>query len=50
MEMERLMMLQALSEKYKLDFTGIILRQEFNYNGALTGTITLLSDVILEAA
>lgn len=42
--------IRIVSEKYKLDFTGIILRQEFNYNGALSGTITLLSDAILEVA
>lgn len=42
--------IRVISEKYKLDFTGIILRQELNYNGALSGTLTLLSDAILEGA
>ncbi len=42
--------IRIVSEKYKLDFTGIILRQELIYNGALSGTITLLSDAILEGA
>lgn len=40
--------IRVQSEKYNLDFTGIILRQELNYNGALSGKITLLSAAILE--
>lgn len=35
------------SEKYNLNFTGLILRQEFNYNGALSSTLTLLNADIL---
>lgn len=42
--------IRIISEKYLLDFTGIIIRQELRYNGALSGTLTLLSDAILEDA
>ena len=37
----------AKSDKYNLNFTGLILRQEFKYNGALSSTITLLNADIL---
>lgn len=41
---------RVISEEHSLDFTGIILRQTFNYNGGLSSTITLLSEAILEDA
>ena len=31
-----------------LDFTGILIRQHFTYNGALSGELTLLNAALLE--
>lgn len=41
-------LLQAKSTRYNLDFTGILIRQQFTYNGALSGEITLLNAALLE--
>jgi hypothetical protein len=39
---------RVVSTKYNIDFTGLILRNELNYNGALSSSITLLNVDVLE--
>lgn len=41
---------RVVSAKYNLDYTGLILRQEFMYTGALSCTLTLLNAEVLEAS
>lgn len=40
--------IRAISEKYNLDYTGILIKQEFNYDGGLSSKITLLNIDILQ--
>lgn len=40
--------IKVLSDRFKLDFTGILIRQSLHYDGGLSGTITLLDAGILE--
>lgn len=42
--------LHIVSEKYNLDYTGILLRQQFKYNGALSSTIKVFNSKILEVS
>lgn len=39
--------IRLVSEQYNLDYTGIIIRQEYKYTGSMTCTITLVSADIL---
>ena len=40
--------IQADSDKYELHYTGILIKQTFEYDGSLKSTITLLNTNILE--
>lgn len=40
--------IKVLSDRFKLDFTGVLIRQSLHYDGGLSGTITLLDAGILE--
>lgn len=40
--------IQADSDKYELHYTGILIKQTFDYDGSLKGTITLLNTNILK--
>lgn len=41
--------IQVISEKYNLDYTGLIIKQTFDYDGGLSSTMTLLNmDVLKE--
>lgn len=42
--------LRIVSEKYNIDYTGILLRQQFTYNGALSSTIKVFNSQILEVS
>jgi len=42
--------LHIISEKYNLDYTGILLRQQFKYNGGLSSTIKVFNSKILEVS
>lgn len=42
--------LRIISEKYNIDYTGILLRQQFKYNGGLSSTIKLFNSKILEVS
>ena len=43
--------LQVISDKYNLDYTGLIIKQTFDYDGGLSSTITLLNiDVLQEVS
>lgn len=42
--------LRIVSEKYNIDYTGILLRQQFNYNGGLSSTIKVFNSQILEVS
>lgn len=42
--------LRIISEKYNIDYTGILLRQQFTYNGALSSTIKVFNSQILEVS
>lgn len=40
--------IHAVSTRYGIDFTGIIMRQQFDYNGGLKCVITLLNSSLVE--
>lgn len=40
--------IRVVSEKYNLDYTGLIIKQTFNYSGSLSSTLTLLNAEILQ--
>lgn len=40
--------LRIVSEKYNIDYTGILIRQQFKYNGGLSSTIKIFNSQILE--
>lgn len=42
--------IRVVSSFYQIDFTGILIRQELNYDGGLSGTLTLLNASILEVS
>lgn len=43
--------IRAISAKYNLDYTGLLISQEFNYDGGLSSKITLLNiDILKEAS
>ena len=42
--------IRVTSSFYQIDFTGILIRQELNYDGGLSGTLTLLNASILEVS
>lgn len=42
--------LRIVSEKYNIDYTGILIRQQFSYNGALSSTIKVFNSQILEVS
>lgn len=42
--------LRIISEKYNIDYTGILLRQQFKYNGGLSSTIKVFNSQILEVS
>lgn len=39
--------LHVVSQMYNIDFTGILIRQTFKYDGGLSGTMTILSSEIV---
>lgn len=39
--------LHVISQMYNVDFTGILIRQTFKYDGGLSGTMTILSSEIV---
>ena len=39
--------LHVISQMYNIDFTGILIRQTFKYDGGLSGTMTILSSEIV---
>lgn len=39
--------LHVISQMYSIDFTGILIRQTFKYDGGLSGTMTILSSEIV---
>ena len=41
-------MIRAVSDKYNLDYTGLLIKQEFIYDGGLSSKITLLNINILK--
>ncbi len=40
--------IQVVSDKYNLDYTGLIIKQTFDYDGGLSSTITLLNINVLQ--
>ena len=42
--------IRVLSAKHRIDFTGILMRQSFRYDGGLTSDITLLNHTLVEAS
>ena len=42
--------LRIISEKYNIDYTGILLRQQYKYNGGLSSTIKVLNSKLLEVS
>lgn len=41
--------IRVLSARHRVDFTGILMRQSFRYDGGLTSDITLLNHTLVEA-
>jgi hypothetical protein len=42
--------IRLISTRYGIDFTGLLMRQKFDYNGGLSCDITLLNSALIEVA